>query len=155
MCVGVSLSRSEVPTELMGRFRLGRRVHVCGGQEEIRFLLRDHSPRLPVWRDGRLLVVRWGNTRRQSRILPPGGWTWLRDIQAGAWKNLPAESVVIPASSAFEGGVWYHVREGLRGVLVPDERGWAVCYVVCEPATVYYRNMTRSERMPVFIGERF
>jgi hypothetical protein len=36
-------------------------------------------------------------------------------------------------------------------LLVKDE---PAVYVLCEPATRYYRVMTRSERMPVLIGER-
>jgi hypothetical protein len=46
------------------------------------------------------------------------------------------------------------VTQGVRGLLVPDERGIAVAYVICEPASHYYRVMTRSGRMPVFIDER-
>jgi hypothetical protein len=42
----------------------------------------------------------------------------------------------------------------MRGLLVPDERGIAVCYMICEPASHYYRIMTRSDRMPVLIDER-
>jgi hypothetical protein len=29
-----------------------------------------------------------------------------------------------------------------------------VAYVICEPASHYYRVMTGMDRMPVFIGER-
>jgi hypothetical protein len=42
----------------------------------------------------------------------------------------------------------------MRGLLVPDERGFAVSYVFCEPASRYYRVMTGSERMPVFIEQK-
>jgi hypothetical protein len=42
----------------------------------------------------------------------------------------------------------------MRGILVPDERGAAVCYMLCEPASHYYRTMTGSTRMPVLIDER-
>ena len=37
---------------------------------------------------------------------------------------------------------------------MPDERGLAVCYMICEPATHHYRVMTQSDRMPVLIDER-
>jgi hypothetical protein len=37
---------------------------------------------------------------------------------------------------------------------VPDERGLAVCYMICEPASHYYRIMTRSDRMTLLIDER-
>jgi hypothetical protein len=40
-------------------------------------------------------------------------------------------------------------------VLVPDEVGRAVCYVICQPASNYYRNMTGGSWMPVLIGERY
>jgi hypothetical protein len=37
---------------------------------------------------------------------------------------------------------------------VPDERGLAIVYMLCEPASHYYQIMTRSNRMPVPIEER-
>jgi len=43
-------------------------------------------------------------------------------------------------------------QEWYRGLLVLDEYG-AVCYVICEPSSHYYRVMTGSERMPVLIGQ--
>jgi hypothetical protein len=62
--------------------------------------------------------------------------------------------VDIPASVGYESGVWFAVREGIRGVLVHDERGIPIVYMVCVPASHYYHVMTRSRRMPVLIGER-
>ena len=91
MCIGIALAWSELPTELIGRHGLERRVHERGGEREVRFLYRDRRPRLPVWRDGRLQVVRWGNGRGQSRFLPRTGWTWLSTIQDGDWRNLEAD----------------------------------------------------------------
>ncbi|MGZ3412465.1 MAG: hypothetical protein ACXWNX_01245, partial [Isosphaeraceae bacterium] len=52
MCVGIALAWSELPTELIGRHGLHRRVHDRGGEKEVQFLYRDRKPRLPVWRDG-------------------------------------------------------------------------------------------------------
>ena len=42
----------------------------------------------------------------------------------------------------------------LVGRLVPDQRGIAVLYMICEPDSHFYRGMTRSDRMPVLIEER-
>jgi len=53
-----------------------------------------------------------------------------------------------------ERGIWYPLRQGIRGLLVPDERRLAVVYMICEPASHYYQMMTRSNRMPVFIEEK-
>jgi hypothetical protein len=50
--------------------------------------------------------------------------------------------------------VWFRVRQGIRGLLVPDEHGIAVAYMICERASHYYQIMTRSNRMPVLIDER-
>jgi hypothetical protein len=51
-------------------------------------------------------------------------------------------------------GVWYLIEAGMRGLLVPDERGLAVVYMICEPAPHYYEIMTGSPRMSVFIDQR-
>ncbi len=92
---------------------------------------------------------------RVARFLPRTGWTWLETIHGGGWRNLPAVPVDIPVNYALERrGVWFLVERGVRGLLVPDEYGMAVCYVICEPASHYYRVMTGSERMPVFIEQR-
>jgi hypothetical protein len=152
--MGIALARSELPTELIRRHGLERRTYERGGEREIRFLYRDRRPRLPIWRDGRLQIVRWGNARGESRSLPRTGWTWLSTVEQGCWRNLDPVPVDIPATIGLERGVWFRIRQGIRGLLVPDERGLAVCYMICEPASHYYHVMTRSTRMPVLIEER-
>ncbi len=76
MCVGVALDGSELPVELIERHGLSARMHKRGGEREVRFLWRHRPALLPVWWDGRLHVVRWGNRDRAERRLPPTGWTW-------------------------------------------------------------------------------
>jgi hypothetical protein len=120
----------------------------------VQFFYSDRHPRLPVRRDGQLHIVRWGNGRGQSRCLPSTGWTWQASIEEGMWRNLDTAFVEIPATLGYEHGVWYAIREGIRGLLVRDEQGIAVCYMICEPSSHYYRVMTRSDRMPVLIRER-
>jgi hypothetical protein len=62
--------------------------------------------------------------------------------------------VVIPATMGMDRGVWFAIREGVRGVAVRDEKGRNVAYVLVEPASHYYQVMTRSLWMPVLVGER-
>ena len=112
MCVGIALAWSELPTELIGRHGLERRVHERGGEREVRFLYRDRRPRLPIWRDGRLQIVRWGNGRGESRFLPRTGWTWLSTVQEGYWRSLDPIPVDIPATLGLD-----------RGRLVPHPPG--------------------------------
>ena len=154
MCVGIALAWSDLPAELIKKHGLQRRWHERGGEPEVRVLHRDRQPRLPVWRDGRLQIVRWGNRLGESRLLPPTGWTWKKTIEEGGWRNLEPVIVDIPASLGLERGVWFRIRQGIRGLLVPDERGMAVVYMICEPSSHYYQIMTRSPRMPVLIEER-
>ena len=157
MCLGIAISWTELPLELIAQHGLERRAHQRGGEKgerEVQFLFRDRDPRLPVWRDGQLQIARWGNTRGISRFLPRTGWTWQETIDSGAWKNTDAVPVDIPATLGFEKGVWYRIRQGIRGLIVSDEHGDPVVYMICEPSTHYYRIMTRSDRMPVLIDER-
>lgn len=155
MCLGIAIAGSELPTELIGRYGLDRRFYLRGERPEYRFLFRDRRPRLPVWRDGRLQVVRWGNSRGQSRFLPRTGWTWRETIEQGGWRGSGAISVDIPASFGLERrGVWYLIEQGIRGLLVPDERGYAVAYMICQPSSHYYQIMTSAPRMPVFIDQQ-
>jgi hypothetical protein len=154
MCAGIALAASELPEGLIRTRDLALRLHRREGKEEYRFHARDRQPRIPVWRDGQLELVRWGNLRGESRFLPRTAWTWLASVEEGRWRGTDTLPVDIPVTFALEKGVWYHVTEGIRGVLVRDERENAVCYMLCEPASHYYQVMTRSRRMPVFIDER-
>ncbi len=154
MFSGVALAQWELPVELMEAHDLGRRVHERGGEREVQFRLWDRERVLPVRLGGQLEVVRWGNRRGQSRGLPRTAWTRLDTLAAGGWGELGPEPVVIPATMGLDRGVWYSVREGVRGLLVEDEEGRPVVYVLVEPASHYYEVMTRSKWMPVLIDER-
>lgn len=154
MCMAIALAWSSLPTELIGRHGLGRRAHDRGGEPEIQFWYQDRIPRLPIRRDGQLQIARWGNGRGQSRFLPRTGWTWQEAIEEGVWRHLDALPVDIQAILGYERGTWYTIREGIRGLLVPDEHGNAVVYMICEPSSHYYRIMTGSPRMPIFIEQR-
>ncbi len=154
MCSGIALAFSALPLELIARHRLRGRVHDRGGEREVRFLYRQLPPCLPVWYEGQLRIVRWGSRRHESRVLPCTGWTWRATVEAGGWSRWAAEPVDIPATMALERGVWYTIRQGIRGVLVEDEKGVPAVYIICEPASHYYEVMTRSRWMPVLIGER-
>ena len=136
MCTGISLGWSHIPTELKGR-SLRRRVHHRDGKREVWFCYEDRTPRIPIRRDGQLQLVRWGNGRGQSRSLPRTGWTWMERVESGYWRHIGGTPVEIAATFAYDRGVWVHVRRGIRGLLVPDEKGWAVCYMICEPSSHY------------------
>lgn len=152
MCTGIALRWGELPLHLCRRHDLARRAYDRGGEAEAQFLYRDHDPVLPVWHEGQLLIVRWGNRRRRGR-LPYTGWTWRTTVEAGGWGPYGAEPVDIPANYGLEKGVWFRIRQGVRGLLVRDDDDTPCVYMICERPTRYYRVMTRSDRMPVLIDE--
>jgi hypothetical protein len=153
MCTAIALTLSELPLELVEAHGLSDRVHERGGEKEVRFDWRAAPARLPVWWNGRLHVVRWGNRDRSERKLPTTGWTWRETVEAGRWSALAPEPVEIPATYALANGVWFRVKQGVRGLLVRDRRGSPVVFMVTEPSTRYYRVMTRAEWMPVLVDE--
>jgi hypothetical protein len=83
--------------------------------------------------------------RRRGGALPPPGWTWRATVEAGGWAPFAAEPADVPATFGLDGGV--------RRLVVRDEVGEPVAYLLIEPATRYDQVMTRSDRMPVLIGE--
>src|SRR5262245_26457649 len=83
---------------------------------------------------------------------PRDGWTWRETLEEGKWRELAPEPVDIPATYSLMNGVWFRVRQGVRGLLV-HTGGEPVVFPICEPATRYYRVMTRAEWLPTLIGE--
>lgn len=155
MCTGISLAASEVPLSLLAGEDPARRRIERGGEAEYRFLYHDEPRLLPVRHGGQLRLVRWGVRRDESRRLPCTGWTWQATVEAGLWAGTEVEPVVIPASFGLERGIWFRIREGIRGLLARDEHGLEAVYMLCEPASHYFGVMTRSTRMPLLIGERY
>lgn len=105
MCTAVALALSELPLSLIEEWDLEERVHERGGDKEVRFYWRASPALLPVWLNGRLTIVRWGNKDRAERKLPPTGWTWRETVESGRWSLLEPEPVEIPASYGLMNGV--------------------------------------------------
>lgn len=89
-----------------------------------------------------------------GRAQPTRRWIRLEDLEAGHWSQLHPQAVDIPASFGLDKGVWFQIREGVRGILVLDERRHPHVYMLTEMASHYYNVMTRHDRMPVLIGSR-
>ncbi|WP_162661421.1 hypothetical protein [Tuwongella immobilis] len=151
--MGIALPWNELPLSLIEANQLTGRIHERGGEKEIRFLVRHYPRILPIWLDGQIQLARWGSTRRDSRQLPPTAWTWQESIDSGKWSGFNAQLVDIPANFGFDKGVWFRIRQGIRGLYVRDEFNQGTVYMICEPASRYYRIMTRSDRMPTLIDE--
>jgi hypothetical protein len=129
---GIALIISEIPLVLFEEIDLSRRIHERGGEKEVRFLYRHNDPVLPIWHEGQFKIVRWGNRKRHCRSLPPTGWTWLTTVEAGGWSPWNPELVDIPCNFGFENGVWFRIRQGVKGILVKDEEDLPIVYMICE-----------------------
>jgi hypothetical protein len=53
--------------------------------------------------------------------------------------------VDIPAALGLQGGIWFRIRQGIRGLRVLDDDGLPVVYMICEPSTHYFQIMVRHE----------
>jgi hypothetical protein len=152
MCTAIAISISELPVELVRRHRLAERVHVREGRQEFRFQWWEVPTVLPVRREGRLELMPWGSKLRRGP-LPYGGWIAVEHIEEGRLAGAGVESVVIPANLGYQKGTWFLLIEGIQGVVI-ESRGGPIVYMLTEPASNYYRNMTeQSPTMPVFVNQ--
>jgi hypothetical protein len=152
MCTAIALALSELPVALAQRHRLSERVHRRESQAEYQFHWYQVPTLLPVRWDGKLELLSWGSKSRRGP-LPYGGWVSLEQIAEGVLASAQPEEVVIPANLGHQKGTWFLISEGIRGIVI-ETRGGPVVYMLTEPASNYYRNMTeQSPTMPVFVNQ--
>jgi hypothetical protein len=58
---------------------------------------------LPAWRDGRLEVLRGGNSSGESAYLPCTAWTQMDTVEKGGVGESGVEPVLIPATMGRRG----------------------------------------------------
>jgi len=148
---GLALVASELPVHLLSE--VTDRVHDRAGCAEVRFEWWREPALLPVRWCGSLRLMPWGSKERRSR-LPQGSCLSSEQIAAGLLCHARPEEVVIPANYGFHRGTWFLIEEGVKGVLLPETPSGPVVYLLVEPASNYYRNMTgQSPMMPVFVNQ--
>jgi hypothetical protein len=148
---GLALVTSELPMHLLSE--VTDRIHDRAGCTEVRFEWWCDPALLPVRWDGTLGLVSWGSKNRRSR-LPHGSCLSIEQVAAGMLADARPEEVVIPANYGFHNGTWFLIEEGIRGVLLPDLPSGPIAYMLVEPSSNYFRNMTgQSPMMPVFVNQ--
>jgi len=152
MFQGLALNRCDLSDALIEQHRLMSRVTLrsASGNGEIHFLHRARPRLIPAWYQGELCVLPWGCS---VSGFPRDGMIERDSIAEGKWQSIPFEHVVIPATLGLDRGVWYQIREGIQGVIHRRGRE-AYVFMLLEDASHYYQVMTRSDKMPVLIGER-
>lgn len=155
MCRAISILKSRINLELLEEHQLRSRMRerAAGAEEEIVFDFADrqHEPQLPVIQAGQMRIYAWGNRGRVGR-LPPSGWCRQESLEAGKWRYLAPQPVVIPAQFGLEKGVWFAITEGIKGIVVCDAQGQPHVYMLTQAASTYFQNMTKHDRMPVLVG---
>jgi hypothetical protein len=157
MCKGVSVLKAKLRQELFDEYELANRLRTRGEgtQEELHFMYTDPVVQLPVLHDGQIMIYEWGN-RGGAKVskLPATGWCRLESLEAGKWRWLAPEKVIIPADFGLEKSVWFPIEQGVEAVLVHDEQKRPRVYIITEPASHYFQTMTRHDRMPVLIDQK-
>lgn len=152
MCTGIALALSNVPVDVAADPRLAKRVYEREGRKELRFLWMQKPSILPVWWEGQFRILPWGAGKGTG--LPRTGWVMREEIYAGVFAHVRPEEVLIPAQLGIERGAWFVLSEGIRGVVARSGNGAPHVYMLMEPASNYYRNMTeQSKTMPVLVGQ--
>lgn len=118
--------------------------------DQIRMHVNQKGALLPIEHHGEHKLVAWGN---QGEDLPKTGYCKLESLEDGKWQWLNPEPVRIIASFAWSKGVWFQVRQGIRGILVYDRAEKPHCFLLTQPATHYFKIMTGADRMPVLIDQ--
>lgn len=151
MYSGIALTLAEVPTVIVDQVP-GRLVQ-REGRPELRFLMTDRPPLLPVrWR-GEFHLLRWGS-RSQQKSVPYGYWLSEEWNRSGALDWAKPEPVVIPANLGFDRGTWFLIDEGIFGIVFPDVADGPLVYMLTKRSTNYYRNMTgQKPTMPCFVRQ--
>ncbi|HEX4612625.1 MAG TPA: hypothetical protein VH092_30805 [Urbifossiella sp.] len=146
---GFALTTPDLPATLLDG--LTARVYRRAGVDEVQFHWWQEPTLLPVRWDGALRLHRWGSKDGRSR-LPLGGWLSAEGV--GALTGTRREEAVIPANLGQINGRWLLIDVGVTGVVLPDVRGGPVVYVLVQPASNYYRNLSGQEpMMPAFVGQ--
>ncbi|MCA9014414.1 MAG: hypothetical protein KDA77_03690, partial [Planctomycetaceae bacterium] len=113
MCTGITLAWREIPTRLIQKYQLEERIiQRCEtAEKEILFLQRHRRPLLPVFYQGELQILPWGNRQRNCNA-PLAWWCEVSTLQSGAWSMYSPEPVEILANFGLERGVWFQIKEG-------------------------------------------
>lgn len=84
----------------------------------------------------------------------PAAWARQEKVDLGSWQYLKPERIRIPAVFDLERGIWFHIQEGISGILVHDEYQQPHAYMLTQAASHFHHVMTRHDRIPVFLGEQ-
>ncbi len=113
MCTGITIAWHDVPAKLIQKFQLEERIiqRSATAEKEILFLQRHRRPLLPVFYEGELQILPWGNRQRNCNA-PLAWWCEVATLASGAWAIYHPEPAEIQANFGLERGVWFQSEIG-------------------------------------------
>jgi len=145
MCIAIRFNRFEFSDQEIQASELP----VSGDEVRVYFAKKD--PLLPIHYRGNNRLVSWGN--KLNNKVPRSGYCKLESLESGKWQWFNPEPVTILASVGLTNGVWFQIRQGIKGVLIKDNQGVYHVYILMTPSTHYFKIMTGADRMPVLINQ--
>ena len=108
MCTGITIAWRDIPTRLIRKHQLDERIIQRSetADKEILFMQRHRQPLLPVFYEGELQILPWGNRHRHNNA-PLAWWCEVATLESGAWSMYHPEPVEILANFGLERGVWF------------------------------------------------
>lgn len=162
MCKGISILRSRINKELLedlhARRQLQRQLFSASAEaeEELQFMFTDPVPRLPVMHDGQMRIYAWGNRNGDAPGLEhyKTGWCREESLEAGKWRWLEPEQVIVPANYGHDKGRKFMIEQGIRGIVVRDKDETPHVYMITRASSHVYEVMTGGhDRMPVLVEQ--
>jgi hypothetical protein len=154
VCAGVAIPWDDLPTDFLARPEVRRRRYRRGNaRPEARFWAWEPDRTLPVLWQGRLRLLPWGARRGDRSGLPCTAWAMRESLERGLWAAFAPDEAVVPAAFAFDRGVWFPVTQGIRAVVACGRGERPAAFLLVEPASHYYRTMTRARFMPCLVGQ--
>lgn len=155
MCAAITIAWQDVPAKLIQKYHLEERMIQRSetAEKEILFMQRHRHPLLPVFYQGELHILPWGN--RQKNIKAPLAWSCeVATLKSGAWSMYGPEPVEILANFGLERGTWFQIKEGIKGLIIHDQQEQPYVYMLLQPSSHYYQVMTGYNKEPVFLGDQ-
>ena len=137
MCTGITIAWRDIPTRLIRKHQLDERIIQRSetADKEILFMQRHRQPLLPVFYQGELRILPWGNRQRHSNA-PLAWWCEVATLESGAWSMYHPEPVEILANFGLERGVWFQMAFKAQSFTTSTNNPASTCFCNPRPTTI-------------------
>jgi len=151
MCGGLAFCVDDISEEELERFFLPEELDAfrkVGHGESFFWSRRPVLPFKMTRTSNEIHLIGWGNREKEVN-LPETGWAKWESFQDGKWKHLHPTKVLIPAMRGCEKKIWFDISNPIAAILA-ERDGEKRAYMITEPASEEYKELTGHDRMPKF-----